>query len=198
MTDAEKIDLYLKKHALWADKLQTLRTLLNSTSLKEKVKWGAPAYTLNKKILIGLGAFKNHMGIWFHQGVFLKDTQNQLMNAQEEKTKALRQWRFHQEDTINEALVAEYIKEAIQNAVDGKEHKPERNKTLVLPELLREACKQDPAFNAAFNSLSPGKQREYAAHINSAKREATQQSRLTKILPMILQGAGLHDKYKNC
>lgn len=198
MTDAEKIEEYLEKHLTWKDKLQKLRTLLTSTDLKEEVKWGAPAYTLNGKILIGLGAFKNHMGIWFHQGVFLKDKENQLLNAQEEKTKALRQWRFHQEDVIDTSLVLKYINETIKNAREGKEYKPVRTKEVVLPQLLKEIFKLDKKLETSFKALSLGKQKDYAEHINSAKREATKQNRLEKIKPMILQGVGLHDKYKNC
>jgi uncharacterized protein YdeI (YjbR/CyaY-like superfamily) len=39
-------------------------------------------------------------------------------------------------------------------------------------------------------------QREYAEHIASAKREATKQTRIDKVLPMIVSGVGLHDKYR--
>ena len=53
-------------------------------------------------------------------------------------------------------------------------------------------------FSKQFESFSLSKKREYTDHISEAKREATQQKRLEKIIPMILRGAGLHDKYKNC
>ena len=52
--------------------------------------------------------------------------------------------------------------------------------------------------NLSFNNLTRYKQRKYCEHIVTAKREATKTSRLEKIKPMILQGVGLHDKYKNC
>ena len=42
------------------------------------------------------------------------------------------------------------------------------------------------------------KQREYCEYIATAKRDPTKLSRLEKIKPMILNGTGLHDKYKNC
>ena len=47
-------------------------------------------------------------------------------------------------------------------------------------------------------ALTPGKQREYANHIASAKQAATKTSRLQKILPLIEAGGGLHDKYRDC
>ena len=63
---------------------------------------------------------------------------------------------------------------------------------------LKKELQNDAELNRAFKSLTPGKQREYADHINEAKRDATKQSRLEKIIPMIKEGIGLHDKYKNC
>ena len=101
MSPAEKVTRYIQQHSEWMVLLTEIREILKSTSLVEEIKWGAPAYTYNKKILVGLGAFKNHMGIWFHQGVLLKDTHKKLMNAQEGKTKALRQWRFDKGDVVD-------------------------------------------------------------------------------------------------
>jgi len=198
MTDLEKIDIYIKKHSNWNKELNVLRKLFQQTELKEEVKWGAPAYTYNGSIVSGLGAFKNHYAIWFHQGVFLKDTKKQLVNAQEEKTQALRQWKFTSEDTIDSKLVLTYIKEAIENAKAGKKLKPQRKKKLVIPAILKEAFNNNKKLTQKFHSLTPGKQREYADHIGSAKREATQQSRLDKCIPLILESKGLYDKYKNC
>lgn len=49
---------------------------------------------------------------------------------------------------------------------------------------------------AAFRSLTPGRQREYSEYVASAKRDATKQSRIEKILPMITAGIGLNDRYR--
>ena len=51
---------------------------------------------------------------------------------------------------------------------------------------------------AAYRKLTPGRQREYAEYISSAKRDDTKQKRIEKILPKITAGAGLNDKYRNC
>jgi len=198
MTTSEKVSNYINKHPKWEAALTLLRGLLNKSELTEEVKWGAPAYTLNGKIVIGLAGFKNHAAIWFHQGVFLKDTAGKLLNAQEGKTKALRQWRIEKEDTIEPAIVTKYIEEAIANSKAGKEVKKARTKKVVIPTELTEAFKNNPPLKHSFDTLMPGKQREYAEYISEAKRDATKQSRLEKITPMIQQGVGLHDKYKNC
>lgn len=200
MSATEKVTAYINKHAHWRDELETIRELFLNSELEEEVKWGAPAYTLNGKIVAGLGAFKNHMGIWFHQGVFLKDVKQKLLNAQEGKTKALRQWRFEKGDPIEKELIAAYIQEAVENSLAGKEIKPQRTKIkdIDIPSELTTAFQENSALKSAFEQLTPGKKKEYAGYISEAKREATKVSRLEKITPMILEGKGLHDKYKNC
>ncbi len=53
-----------------------------------------------------------------------------LINAQEGKTRAMRQWRFGSVDEIDKKLVLEYVQEAIQNQKDGKQIKPEKTKII--------------------------------------------------------------------
>lgn len=197
MKYAKTIPEYLDKNQAWKEEIDTLREILAKTELNEAIKWGAPAYLLDKKILIGIGAFKNHLGLWFHQGVFLKDTHKKLVNAQE-TTKALRQWRIEKGDSIDKDLVLAYVQESIENCLAGKEIKPERKTGVSIPPELDTALKRNSDFKRAFNALTPGKQREYAGYIAEAKREATKLSRLEKITPMVISGVGLHDKYKNC
>ncbi len=198
MTDTEKVNAYIDKHEKWTDQLKQLREVFQNTELKEEVKWGSPTYTLNGKLVAGMAAFKNHYALWFHQGVFLKDAANKLHNAQEGKTKALRQWKFEAGDEIDKTLVQNYIQESIENCIAGKEVKPERKKGVSISPMLAEAFKKESEFKTAFDALTPGKQREYADYISEAKRDATKISRLEKIIPMVKAGQGLHDKYKNC
>lgn len=133
--------------------LEKLQSILLTTELEEKMKWGIPTYCLKNKNVAGIGAFKSYAGLWFFNGVFLKDTANTLINAQEGKTKGMRQWRFASMDDINEKLVLEYVKEAIQNQKDGKEIKPEK-KPLIIPDELKEVLASDSQLSEAFDSLS--------------------------------------------
>ena len=198
MNKAKSVEEYIELHDKWSDVLNELREIILKTELEETVKWGAPTYTINGKNVVGLGAFKHHYGLWFHNGVFLKDEHGLLINAQEGKTKALRQMRFEEGDKINESVILQYLKEAIVNQKAGKEIKPERKSgDLSVPSLLQEALNDD-ALKQAFEGLTPYKQKEYCEYIETAKRDATKQSRLEKITPMILQGIGLNDKYRNC
>jgi len=196
MNTSEKVTKYIQKHQAWSSQLTTLRAIFNASDLLEEVKWGAPSYSLDGKLVAGMAAFKNYCGIWFHQGVFLKDSEKKLINAQEGKTKALRQWRFMKDELIPEQLVASYIEEAIANCKAGKEIKPAPKKEVPIPELLKNSFKNNSKLKDAFEKLTPGKRKEYATYISEAKREATQQNRLEKIIPLILDGRSLYDKYK--
>ncbi|MEM9679245.1 MAG: YdeI/OmpD-associated family protein [Bacteroidota bacterium] len=197
MKKATSVEEYIERNEKWSQELTLLRNTILKTEVEETLKWGAPTYTVNGKNVLGLGAFKNHFGVWFFNGVFLNDKQNLLVNAQEGKTKALRQMRFSSIDDINADIVLAYTKEAIANQKAGKELKPERSsKTVELPELLQNALDANAELKSSFQGLSPYKQKEYCEYIDTAKREATKQSRLEKIIPMIIQGVGLNDKYK--
>jgi uncharacterized protein YdeI (YjbR/CyaY-like superfamily) len=99
---------------------------------------------------------------------------------------------------IKPAIIKAYVKEAAALAKAGNEIKPDRNKKLVIPPELKAALAKNKRAAAAFEKLTPGKQREYAEHIIEAKQAATKDRRLTKILPLIIAGGGLNDKYKNC
>jgi uncharacterized protein YdeI (YjbR/CyaY-like superfamily) len=197
MQSKRTVDEYIEKQPEWGPALRELRKIALSSGLEETIKWGAPVYTEDGKNVVGLGAFKSYVGLWFFQGALLKDAKKKLISAQGNKTKALRQWRF---DTLK-AIRAEkhsiraYLKEAIDNQRQGKSIKPERNKPLVIPEELAVQLSRRSKLNARFNTLSKAKQREYAEYIGEAKRQETKRKRLAKITPMILAGIGLNDKY---
>lgn len=136
--------------------------------------------------------------MWFVQGVFLKDDKKVLINANADKTKGQRQWRFSSIEEINEPLILQYLTEAIENQKLGKEITIDRKKETIIPDELKEYLDKNKKLNTFFKTLSPYKQREYCEYIATAKRDATKASRLEKIIPMISQGIGLNDKYRNC
>lgn len=198
MRKINSIEEYIEANSHFSEALLLLRQIINSTELEETLKWNAPVYSLNGKNVLGLGAFKHHFGIWFFNGVFLRD-ERQLLSSAQEKTKALRQMRFESISEINKTVVVAYVKEAIENQKSGKELKPEKKgKTVIVPNELKEILEKDAALKNAFKILTHFKQREFAEYIDTAKRAETKQTRLDKIIPMILKGIGLNDKYKNC
>ncbi|PWB24760.1 hypothetical protein DCO46_10920 [Flavobacterium sp. HTF] len=179
----------------WEEELLLLQSIIDKTELTETTKWGGPVYVFNKKNVIGLGGFKDYFAIWFFNGVFLKDEKKKLINAQEDRTKSLRQWRFTSKEEINETVILEYIKEAIENEKQEKIIKPSKKEAIV-SELLEKEMIQNPALKAAFEKFSPYKQYEFLEYIESAKQEKTRISRIEKVIPMILGNRGLNDKYR--
>lgn len=141
-------------------------------------------------------SFKSYFGLWFTQGAFLKDEAGVLLNAKEGKTRGLRQWRMNSKNEINSKLIKSYVMEAIEITKAGKVIKPVRNKAFQVPSELELEMDNNPALKASFDNLSQFQKREYSDHINSAKRDETKARRLVKIIPMILSGAGLNDKYR--
>jgi uncharacterized protein YdeI (YjbR/CyaY-like superfamily) len=142
----------------WQEEIEFLKSIIAKTELVETIKWGTPVYMYQNKNIIGLGGFKSYFGVWFMNGVYLKDEAKKLVNAQEGVTKALRQWRFQSKEEINKELLLEYIHEAIQNEIKGISHKPEKKK-VELCDLFKDELKQDPDFAKAFEQFSAYKQK---------------------------------------
>jgi len=187
---------FISIHPRWQETLNALRGILGSSELEETIKWGVPVYTLGGKNVVGLTAFKNHAALWFFQGALLQDKAGKLVNAQEGRTQAQRQWRFQSSDSVDETLVRDYIAEAIENQRKGKVVQATRKKDVSVPCELMDALDHDEDLKNSFTGLAPYKQREYAEHIAGAKRADTKTRRLEKIIPMILQGKGLNEKYR--
>lgn len=197
MKKVNKVDEYIEKHPEWAAELNLLRQLLAETELEETIKWGAPTYTLKGKNVVGLGAFKSYVGLWFFQGALLSDPKGLLINAQE-STKALRQMRFQHLDEIDAETVSAYLHEAILNQKQGKVIKPAKagSKPLIIPQELQKALDENEDLKTAFESLSRSHKREYAEYIGEAKRAETRLRRLEKAIPIILEKISMNDKYR--
>ena len=180
----------------WTEELELVASIINKLPLEKAIKWGAEVFTYNGKNVVSYGGFKNYFTVWFYNGVFLADKYNVLVNAQEGKTKSLRQWRFTSISEIDEKKIMEYILEAIEIEKKGLKIAPEKFVAIPISEFLEAEFKKNNALKMAYEKLTPGKQKEYNVYINEAKQEATKLKRVEKIVPMILQGIGLNDKYK--
>lgn len=196
MKYAKSIEEYLETNSQWKKELLILISIARESGLDETIKWGAPTYSHKGKNIVGLGAFKSYVGLWFHQGALLRDPAKKLINAQEGTTKALRQWRFNSIEEIDNELIKSYIFEAVENQKQGKEIKASSKGEIIIPHELIDSLEKNASLKDEFEKLSQFKQREYAEYISEAKRDTTKQTRLVKIIPMILNGIGLNDKYR--
>lgn len=181
----------------WKNEHLLMEKILAKTPLIKTFKWNRKVFTHNGENIVSWGGFKHFFSVWFYNGVFLEDPDKALVSGTDGKTKSLRQWRFKSKEEMNEYLILSYINEAIKIADKGLKLKVSRvpHKAVIDP-LLKAKLKEDEEFKLAFYSLTPGRQREYFEYLSEAKQETTKIKRLEKIIPQILNGAGLHDKYK--
>jgi uncharacterized protein YdeI (YjbR/CyaY-like superfamily) len=191
------VDEYIGHLQIWREEVTLLREIVLSTGLIETIKWGGPCYQWQQNNVVGLAAFKSYTGIWFFQGGLLEDKQQFMMNAQEGKTKAMRQWRFFSKNEIQNAPIRDYIFESIENFKIGKKIVAIANdKVVILPQLLQSTLDVNDSLYEKWLLFSPSSQREFAEYISEAKRDTTKLDRLQKIISLILQGRNLHDNYK--
>ena len=196
MKKFSSVQAYFSSQDEWSAEIDRLREIVQSVGMLETLKWSMPVYMANGKNVVGISAMKSYFGLWFFQGALLKDPDGVLINCQEGKTKAMRQWRFTSQKEIKSRLIKKYVLEAVVLAEQGKEIKPNRNKPIVMPPELTEALAANQAAKIRFNAMSKTCRREYADYISEAKREETKSRRVEKIIPMILDSVGLNDKYR--
>ena len=196
MKKNKTVEEYLVAADNWADELVRLRKIVSSCGLQEEIKWGAPCYTDRGKNIVAINGFKTYFGLWFYQGALLEDKSGVLLNAQEGKTQALRQWRMHSASDIKPLLIKRYIKEAVAFSRAGKSVVLRAGKALPLPTELEQALQSSVAARRSFAALRPGQQRAYIEHVAAAKRADTRVRRVAKCLPLILAGAELNDQYR--
>lgn len=197
MEYSEKVEAYYGQAHHFKKGIEILRVLALKAHAEETFKWQAPVYGVDGKNVFWIARFKNHFGLGFFNGVFLSDPKKVLINVQKEKTVAMRHWHFRSVGEIDEKYVLAYIREALDNQQKGLVLAPARKKEkVVVPELLQKTLVKNSETEKAFKLLSPYKQEEYIEYIAEAKQEKTKLSRLEKIIPMILVGKGLNDKYR--
>nr|WP_299343528.1 DUF1801 domain-containing protein [Allomuricauda sp.] len=197
MEKQEKINAYFEKDGPFREAIQKLRQLAHQTGSEEDYKWNFPVYTWNNKNVFGICRFKSYFGVWFFNGVFLKDPLQVLENAQEGKTKAMRHWKLTDISQIDDQAILSYMEEAIENQKKGLEVKAERKSTgSKVAELLKTELEGNLSLKTAFSKFTPFKQKEFSEYIDEAKQEATKLKRLQKIIPLIEEGVGLNDAYR--
>jgi len=172
-----------------------LRNILIDMGFDEQIKWRMPVYTAHGRNAIWLMAIKEAVSISFYEGNRVDDYLKVLINVQEGKTKAMRHWRFSSFDDIDEDHVRSYLDQAIHIAANPIK-KVRLKKEVIIPPELEEMLSSNNDISLAFHQMTPFKQREFCEHISNAKREKTKQDRMKKIIPMILRGEGLSDKYR--
>lgn len=178
----------------WAEELKILRAIVLDCGLHEECKWGVPVYTINKKNIVVLGAFKDNCVLSFFKGALLNDAEK-ILQKPGENTQAARVIRFTNAKQIIklEATLKAFIFEAIEIEKAGLKVAVKENIELDYPEEFTIKLNKDSNLKKAFNNLTPGRQKAYLLYFSAAKQSKTRQVRIEKSIPQILKGKGLND-----
>lgn len=189
-----KVDEVLKQEKRWAAEFRKLRQIILECGLTEELKWGQPCYTLEGKNVVLIHGFKDYCALLFMKGSLMKDPKGILIQ-QTENVQAGRQIRFAglEEVTKLEKSLKAYVQEAIKVEKAGLKVELKKTSDYAVPEEFKERLDTDRALKAAFEALSPGRQRAYLYHFSQAKQSATRAARVQKCIPRILDGLGLDD-----
>ena len=179
----------------WANELALLRKIILSCGIQEECKWGHPTYTYKNTNVIMLAAFKDNCTISFLKGALIQDEAG-LLQKPGENSQSGRVMRFTDVKQILpiESEIRSYIFEAIEIEKAGLKVETKPATEMVLPEELATQFKLDPAFEAAFRALTPGRQKGYIYFISEAKQSKTRESRIEKYRAHIMAGKGMMDK----
>lgn len=181
----------------FVNELRALRALLAETELVEEMKWSMPAYTINGKNVIMLAAFKEHVSLSFFKGAIVDDPKGLLVKAGE-NTQVSRQLRFTSEEEIEAQVdaIRALVASAIQVEQNGLKAERLKQKEAACEE-LQARFEASPGLKAAFEALTPGRQRAYHLHFNQAKQSQTRSNRIAKWEASILEGKGMNERYRD-
>jgi len=190
-----KVDEFLGKEKEWREEFRKLRQIILDCRLAEELKWGQPCYTLNGKNVVLIHGFKEYCALLFMKGALLKDPKG-LLIQQTENVQAGRQIRFtHVNEIIKmEKTLKAYIQEAIKAEKAGLQVEKRKTSDYAIPMEFQVRLDGHPALKAAFDALTPGRQRAYILFFSRPKQSRTRESRVDASIPRILDGMGIDDR----
>ena len=193
-----RIDSYIAKAAPFARPiLEQVRARVHAAvpEVEETLKWGAPSFTLNGKILLMMAAFKAHAAINFWRG--------QELGEGSPKAGAMGQFgKLTSVDELpDETRFAALVREAVALAATAPaprkvKHAPKPPAKLH-PEFAA-ALDAHPAAKAVLDGFSPSARRDYVDWIADAKQDATRTKRIATAVEWLAEGKKRHWKYENC
>jgi uncharacterized protein YdeI (YjbR/CyaY-like superfamily) len=189
-----KVDFYFRNEEKWQEEIKNLRMIVLDCELTEELKWGCPCYTYQGTNIVLIHVFKEYCAFLFFKGSLLKDA-NGILIQQTKNVQAARQVRFTNVKEIIklEAILKDYIHEAVEVEKAGLKVVLKKTSEYTIPEELQNKLDENPALNAAFGALTPGRQRAYIYFFSQPKQSKTRASRVEKSIPQILKGKGLND-----
>jgi uncharacterized protein YdeI (YjbR/CyaY-like superfamily) len=188
-----QVNAYIAQSNKWPKEIQALRPTLLDVGLTEEIKWNQPCYCHQGKNIAILQEMNDFLSLMFFKGALLEDPEG-VLEDQGENTRSARRIRFTsvEEVTRLSETVKAYVEEAIEVEEAGLEVGPAPEPDLV--EELQARLDEDPELKEAFESLTPGRRREYNIYFSGAKQAKTRRARVDRYAPQILDGKGLRDR----
>lgn len=188
------VEVYFANLRQWKPELEMLRNIVLECGMVEEFKWRGPCYTYNNSNIIIIGGFKDNFVISFLKGVFLRDD-HKLLQKPGDNSQTARIIRFTEASQVLELepIIKTYIYEAIEVEKAGMKLDPTTKPALEQIPEFDKFMAENAEFKAAFEGLTPGRQRAYNMHFASAKQSETRTSRISAVVPRVMKGKGPND-----
>ena len=198
MSRDPRIDDYIAKAAPFARPiLEHVRTRVQAVvpEADETMKWSAPGFTLNGKILLMMAAFKQHAALNFWRGQEIGDG----------NPKAGAMGQFGRLTTVSDLPPDDEFDELVRQAASLARTAPAPRKTKHEPKPppqmhpeFANALAANPTAKATLDGFPPSAQRDYLEWISEAKQDATRANRIATAVEWLAEGKRRHWKYQNC
>ena len=188
-----EVDAYISRSEKWPNEMAALRPILLGCGLTEEFKWRKPCYTHDGKNVVIIQEMNDFLALMFFKGALLQDPGG-VLEDQGPNSRSARRMRFTSVEEVSglAETVAALVGEAIEVEEAGLEVGPPPDVVLVAE--LQQRLDEDTELRAAFEALTPGRQREYNLHVAGAKQSKTRIARIERCAEKILAGKGLRDR----
>ena len=198
MSRDPRIDAYIANAPAFAQKILSHvreRVQAAAPEAEETIKWSAPAFTVDGKILLVMASFKAHAALNFWRG--------QEVGDGSPKAGAMGQFGrlTSLADLPSDDELDAIIREAAALAKTAPAPRKTKNAPRPAPELHPEfaaALAKAPKAKAVLDDFPPSAQRDYFEWIGEAKQDATRQKRIATAVEWLTEGERRHWKYQNC
>ena len=198
MSREPRVDAYIAKAAPFARPiLEKVRERVHAAApeAEEAIKWGAPGFTVDGKILLMMAAFKAHAALNFWRGQELGDG----------SPKAGAMGQFGRLTSLVDLPPDEELDQLIREAAALAKTAPAPRKVKHEPKPPAElhpdfaaALDANPKAKQVLDGVSPSARRDYLDWIAEAKLDATRAKRIATAVEWLGEGKKRHWKYEIC
>ena len=198
MSRDPRVDAYIARAAPFARPiLEHIRARVHAAvpDVVETLKWSAPSFTRDGKILLMMAAFKKHAALNFWRG--------QELRGGEASGEAMGQ--FGKLTSLADLPGDDEFDRLIRQAADLAATAPAPRKVKHEPKPPAElhpdfakALAANPRAKATLDAFPPSARRDYLDWIAEAKQDKTRAKRIADAVQWLGEGKRRHWKYENC